>query len=537
MSCLGWFRKRRRSSSSKSNKGGSARTTTATTASAVSTSRSDDSGAVRPVSKSAGSTSTTSSGARSITSLYEERGHGQLRDFDYDELQAATNGFSRAQKLGEGGFGSVYKGFVRAATDGAGAGGKGQGDRVAVAVKCLNQRGLQGHKQWLAEVQFLGVLEHPNLVKLLGYCAVDGERGPQRLLVYEYMPNKSLEDHLFVRAYAPLSWNRRLQIILGAAEGLAYLHEGLEVQVIYRDFKASNILLDKDFRAKLSDFGLAREGPTGANTHVSTAVVGTHGYAAPDYIETGHLTAKSDVWSFGVVLYEILTGRRTLDRHRPQGEQKLLEWVSQFAPDSRNFRMIMDPRLRGEYSVKAAREIAKLAESCLLNNAKERPNMSDVVDVLRRAVQSQQPDSPSSGGGGSGKGKSRVDVAPPPPTRRRHPRPRVGSLHGPISGLTNHAGRSAARMLEVEGPMASAVRTIDSSSPQGEVREATRVESWRRRDDLPRLVAAVIDGGHLGGAAAAGISGFFLSGGKEKFQDYLCREGKRLRNQDKALMR
>jgi len=130
----------------------------------------------------------------------------------------------------------------------------------------------QGHKQWLAEVQFLGVLEHPNLVKLLGYCAVDSERGPQRLLVYEFMPNKSLEDHLFRRANPPLSWNKRLQVILGAAEGLAYLHEGVEVQVIYRDFKTSNILLDKDFRAKLSDFGLAREGPTGENTHVSTAV-------------------------------------------------------------------------------------------------------------------------------------------------------------------------------------------------------------------------------------------------------------------------
>ncbi|XP_040383829.1 probable serine/threonine-protein kinase PBL19 [Oryza brachyantha] len=398
MNCLGWLKKRRSKS-----KGSGKRATTTTTASAVSTSRSDDSGGVRPASKSTGSTSSH----RSISSLYEERGHGQLRDFDYDELQAATNGFSRAQKLGEGGFGSVYKGFVRPPD--------GKGDRLAVAVKCLNQRGLQGHKQWLAEVQFLGVLEHPNLVKLLGYCAVDGERGPQRLLVYEYMPNKSLEDHLFVRAYTPLSWNRRLQIILGAAEGLAYLHEGLEVQVIYRDFKASNILLDKDFRAKLSDFGLAREGPTGANTHVSTAVVGTHGYAAPDYIETGHLTVKSDVWSFGVVLYEILTGRRTLDRHRPPGEQKLLEWVSQFAPDSRNFRMIMDPRLRGEYSVKAAREIAKLAESCLLKNAKERPTMSEVVDVLRRAVQAQ-PDTPTAAASAKGK---RVDVAAPPPAAAR----------------------------------------------------------------------------------------------------------------------
>ncbi|KAG8050446.1 hypothetical protein GUJ93_ZPchr0009g145 [Zizania palustris] len=406
MSCLGWFRKR--SSKSKGSGSGSRgasgpAATTTTKVSAVSTSRSDDSGAVRPVSKSTGSTSSY----RSISSLYEERGHGQLRAFEYGELQGATNNFSRTQKLGEGGFGSVYKGSIRPPD--------GKGHRLAVAVKCLNQRGLQGHKQWLAEVQFLGVLEHPNLVKLLGYCAVDGERGSQRLLVYEYMPNKTLEDHLFNRAYPPLSWNRRLEIILGAAEGLAYLHEGLEVQVIYRDFKTSNILLDQDFRAKLSDFGLAREGPSGENTHVSTGVVGTHGYAAPDYIETGHLTVKSDVWSFGVVLYEILTGRRALERKRPAGEQKLLEWVSQFAPDSRNFRMIMDPRLRGEYSVKAAREIAKLADSCLLKNAKERPAMTEIIDVLRRAVQTQaDPVGAGAGGGGGGGGRGkRVDVAAP----------------------------------------------------------------------------------------------------------------------------
>ena len=373
-------------------------TTTTTTGSAVSTSRSDDSGAGRPTSKSTGSASSQ----RSISSLYEERGHGQLRAFEYDELQAATNDFGRAQKLGEGGFGGVYKGFVRPLDPRA--------DRIAVAVKRLNTRGLQGHKQWLAEVQFLGVLEHPNLVKLLGYCAVDGERGAQRLLVYEYMPNKSLEDHLFSRTHPALSWNRRLQIILGAAEGLAYLHEGLELQVIYRDFKASNVLLDKDFQAKLSDFGLAREGPTEGNTHVSTAAVGTHGYAAPEYIEKGHLTAKSDVWGFGVVLYELLTGRRSLDRNRPQGEQKLIEWVVQFPPDSRNFRMIMDPKLRGEYSSKAAREIAKLAQSCLLKNPKERPAMSEIVEVLRRAVQTEQAYVDKAPVAGNGK---RVNVAPP----------------------------------------------------------------------------------------------------------------------------
>lgn len=201
------------------------------------------------------------------------------------------------------------------------------------------------------------------------------------------MLNKSLEDHLFNKAYDALSWQTRLNILLGAAQGLAYLHEGLEVQVIHRDFKSSNVLLDEDFKPKLSDFGLAREGPTADRTHVSTAVVGTQGYAAPDYIQTGHLTAKSDVWSFGVVLYEVLTGRRSLERNRPRTEQKLLEWVKQYPADSKKFNSIIDPRLKNQYSVSAARKIAKLADSCLLKSSKDRPKMSQVVHSLQEIIQ------------------------------------------------------------------------------------------------------------------------------------------------------
>ncbi|KAF3948606.1 hypothetical protein CMV_025418 [Castanea mollissima] len=303
---------------------------------------------------------------RSIPELYKEKEHN-LRVFSFQELREATNGFNRLLKIGEGGFGSVYKGTIKPPD--------GRGEPTVVAIKKLNTRGLQGHKQWLAEVQFLGVVNHQHLVKLLGYCAVDGERGIQRLLVYEFMPNKSLEDHLFNRALPALPWKRRLEIILGSAEGLAYLHGGLEVQVIYRDFKSSNVLLDEDFKAKLSDFGLAREGPQGDRTHVSTAVVGTYGYAAPEYVDTGHLTIQSDIWSFGVVLYEILTGRRALERNRPAMEQKLLEWVKQFPADTNKFSMIIDPRLRNQYPIAAARKIAKLADSCLNKNAKDRPTM------------------------------------------------------------------------------------------------------------------------------------------------------------------
>ncbi|XP_022639112.1 probable serine/threonine-protein kinase PBL19 isoform X1 [Vigna radiata var. radiata] len=329
------------------------------------------------VTRAVNSTGSLSS-PKSVKDLYREKEH-TFRVFNFQELRDATQGFDRTLKLGEGGFGSVYKGSIRPSD--------GQGDPFPVAIKKLNTRGFQGHKEWLAEVQFLGIVNHPNLVKLLGYCSLDGERGIQRLLVYEFMPNRSLEDHLFNKSLPPLPWKTRLEIMLGAAQGLAYLHEGLEIQVIYRDFKSSNVLLDEDFHPKLSDFGLAREGPQGDQTHVSTAVVGTQGYAAPEYIETGHLKVQSDMWSFGVVLYEILTGRRSLERNRPTAEQKLLDWVKQYPADTSRFVVIMDPRLRNQYSPQAARKIAKLADSCLKKNPEDRPSMSQIVEALKQALQ------------------------------------------------------------------------------------------------------------------------------------------------------
>lgn len=338
--------------------------------------------AAHRVIKSTGSVSSP----RSIPELYKEKQHN-LRVFSFTELRTATNNFNKLLRIGEGGFGSVYKGSIRPPN--------GEGEPTIVAIKKLNKNGLQGHKQWLAEVQFLGVVDHPNLVKLLGYCSVDGERGIQRLLVYEYMPNKSLEDHLFNRASPTLPWKTRLEIILGAAQGLAYLHEGLEIQVIYRDFKSSNVLLDENFKPKLSDFGLAREGPIGDRTHVSTAVIGTYGYAAPEYVDTGHLTSKSDIYSFGVVLYEMLTGRRTLERRLPPVERKLVEWVKLYPADSKGFTMIIDPRLK-HYSVSAARKVAALADECLKKNAKDRPAMSQVVEILKQVIEESEGGSSSS---------------------------------------------------------------------------------------------------------------------------------------------
>ncbi|KAK8688019.1 hypothetical protein V6N13_086808 [Hibiscus sabdariffa] len=241
----------------------------------------------------------------------------------------------------------------------------------------------KGHKEWLAEVQFLGVLEHPNVIKLIGHCAVDGERGIHRFLVYEFMQNKSLEDHLFSHAFPPLPWKTRLQIMLGAARALAYLHEGLEVQVIHRNFKASTVLLDEKFNPKLSDFGLAMAG----DTHATTRVMGTYGYAAPEFLATGHLPYKSDVWSFGGVLYEILSGMRLVDVNRPTSEHSLVEWVKRFPDSHKRMRSIMDPRLENQYSIGAACKIAKLANACLSSSPEERPKMSEVVKRLKHIIQ------------------------------------------------------------------------------------------------------------------------------------------------------
>ncbi|KAM0952504.1 putative protein kinase RLK-Pelle-RLCK-VIIa-2 family [Dioscorea sansibarensis] len=290
--------------------------------------------------------------------------------FSLAELKAVTNNFSKNHFLGEGGFGPVYKGFVDEKIK---HGLKPQ----HVAVKLLDQDGAQGHKEWLAEVVFLGQLRHENLVKLIGYCCED----EHRLLVYEFMPRGSLENHLFKRFYASLSWSTRLKIAIGAAKGLAFLHEE-EKQVIYRDFKASNVLLDSDFEAKLSDFGLAKDGPEGDDTHVSTRILGTHGYAAPEYIMTGHLTSKSDIFSFGVVLLELLTGRKAFDKLRPLREQNLVEWARPQLTDARKLDRIMDPHLDGQYSFEGARKMAQVAYQCLTKKPKTRPEMRDVVKAL-----------------------------------------------------------------------------------------------------------------------------------------------------------
>ncbi|XP_062215387.1 serine/threonine-protein kinase RIPK-like isoform X2 [Phragmites australis] len=306
-----------------------------------------------------------------------------LHVFTVGELKAATQGFLDSNFLGEGGFGPVYKGAV---AEGAKPGLKAQ----QIAVKLWDPEGTQGHKEWLSEVIFLGQLRHPNLVKLVGYCSEE----EHRLLVYEYMPKGSLENHLFKKFPPVLSWSTRLNIAVGAAKGLAFLHDA-EKPVIYRDFKASNILLDPDYKAKLSDFGLAKDGPEGDETHVSTRVMGTHGYAAPEYILTGHLTAKSDVYSFGVVLLEILSGRRAVDKTRPSRERHLVEHMRSWLKDPQKLGRVMDPTMEGQYSARAAHKAALVAYQCLSGSPKSRPDMSKVVQDLELLLLDVTGDVPS----------------------------------------------------------------------------------------------------------------------------------------------
>lgn len=294
-----------------------------------------------------------------------------LHAFTYAELKAVTAGFSRSNYLGSGGFGPVYKGHVAAEL-------RPGLEAQAVAVKYLDlDDSTQGHKEWLAEVFFLGQLRHENLVKLIGYCYED----QHRMLVYEYMGNGSLEKHLFKSLDGCMPWATRIKIAVGAAKGLAFLHHA-DTPVIYRDFKASNILLDEDYTTKLSDFGLAKDGPQGDATHVSTRIMGTHGYAAPEYIMTGHLTAKSDVYSFGVVLLELLSGRRSIDHARRPREQSLVDYARPYLKKADKLHRIMDPALECQYSGKGAQQAALLAYKCLSQNSKSRPTMGEVVRAL-----------------------------------------------------------------------------------------------------------------------------------------------------------
>ncbi|KAI9164933.1 hypothetical protein LWI28_004679 [Acer negundo] len=300
-----------------------------------------------------------------------------LKEFSVTDLKIATNNFCPDNILGEGGFGKVYKGWVDGKTL---APSSKRGTGMAVAIKIMNPDGHQGFHEWQSEVNFLGRHYHPNVIGLIGYCW----EAEMLVLVYEFMPEGSLDKHLFrsVGAIKPLSWDMRLKIAIGTARGLAFLHT-LEKKVIHRDLKTSNILLDENYNVKLSDFGLAMRGPCDEESHVNTQIMGTFGYADPEYIATGNIYIKSDVYVFGVVLLELLTGLRAIDTKRPARKQILVEWLKPKLCQKKKQGTIMDVCMEGQYPATAAFQVAELTQKCLDSNPENRPSMKEVVEVLK----------------------------------------------------------------------------------------------------------------------------------------------------------
>ncbi|GKV25019.1 hypothetical protein SLEP1_g34530 [Rubroshorea leprosula] len=297
--------------------------------------------------------------------------------FTFKQLHSATGGFSKSNVVGHGGFGLVYRGVLN--------------DGTKVAIKFMDQAGKQGEEEFKMEVELLSRLHSPYLLDLIGYCSDNNHK----LLVYEFVANGGLQEHLYPARVSStvnvkLDWETRLRIALEAAKGLEYLHEHVNPPVIHRDFKSSNILLDKDFHAKVSDFGLAKLGSDKAGGHVSTRVLGTQGYVAPEYALTGHLTTKSDVYSYGVVLLELLTGRVPVDMKRPPGEGVLVSWALPRLTDREKVVQIMDPALEGQYLMKEAIQVAAIAAMCVQPEADYRPLMADVVQSLVPLVKSHR---------------------------------------------------------------------------------------------------------------------------------------------------
>ncbi|XP_038721758.1 L-type lectin-domain containing receptor kinase IX.1-like [Tripterygium wilfordii] len=287
------------------------------------------------------------------------------RRFSYEELVSATNNFSNDKKLGEGGFGSVYKGYLIDID-------------VPVAVKKISRGSRQGKKEYVTEVRVISRLRHRNLVKLVGWCHDRGEF----LLVYEFMPNGSLDMHLFSkRSYTPLNWNLRYKIVLGIASGLLYLHEEWEQCVVHRDIKSSNIMLDSSFNVKLGDFGLARlmdheRGP------LTTGLAGTLGYLAPEYISTRRPSKESDVYSFGVVALEIVTGRKTSEPPEENNEICLVEWVWNLYGNE-NLLSGVDQRLNSDFDMNQVQCLMIVGLWCAHPDHSCRPSIRQAIQVLK----------------------------------------------------------------------------------------------------------------------------------------------------------
>ncbi|KAK7374726.1 hypothetical protein VNO80_08163 [Phaseolus coccineus] len=307
------------------------------------------------------------SGSDFVYSPSEPGGVSSSRSwFTYEELIQATNGFSAQNLLGEGGFGCVYKGLLV--------------DGREVAVKQLKIGGGQGEREFRAEVEIISRVHHRHLVSLVGYCISEH----QRLLVYDYVPNNTLDFHLHGENRPVMDWPTRMKVAAGAARGIAYLHEDCHPRIIHRDIKSSNILLDLNYEARVSDFGLAKLA-LDSNTHVTTRVMGTFGYMAPEYATSGKLTEKSDVYSYGVVLLELITGRKPVDASQPIGDESLVEWARPLlseAVDKEDFEILVDSRLGKNYDRNEMFRMIEAAAACVRHLSVKRPRMSQVVRAL-----------------------------------------------------------------------------------------------------------------------------------------------------------
>ncbi|XAR54207.1 Non-specific serine/threonine protein kinase [Bertholletia excelsa] len=299
------------------------------------------------------------------------------RCFSIAEIQLATNNFNDALVVGKGGFGKVYKGFIN------------QG-ATSVAIKRLNAESRQGADEFWMEIKTLSKLRHTHLVSLLGYCDDDEEM----ILVYEYMYHGTLADHLHKvkgNYLFHLNWEQRLKICLGAACGLDFLHTNTKQNIIHRDVKSTNILLDDNWVAKISDFGLSKVGTTSTintQSHISTNVKGTFGYLDPEYFLTRRLSKKSDVYAFGVVLFEVLCGRPAVDTRLEEEQHSLAFWAQECIKNAM-IDQIVDPSLRAEISPRSLKVFIEIADRCLHNNSKRRPTMAQVVKSLDLALDLQ----------------------------------------------------------------------------------------------------------------------------------------------------
>eukprot|EP00271_Cylindrocystis_brebissonii_P018530 TRINITY_DN5298_c0_g2_i1.p1 TRINITY_DN5298_c0_g2~~TRINITY_DN5298_c0_g2_i1.p1 ORF type:complete len:667 (+),score=153.06 TRINITY_DN5298_c0_g2_i1:284-2002(+) len=320
-----------------------------------------------PSSTSAGKQSSAASSAMdaptgSGSPVVSGGGPSQGTWFAYAEVMAATNNFAPENKLGEGGFGQVFRGVLP--------------DGRAIAVKMLTVGGGQGEREFRAEVETISRVHHKHLVTLLGYSISND----QRLLLYEYVPNGTLEEALHKGRKGVMPWTVRLRVAVGAARGLAYLHEDCQPRIFHRDIKSSNILLDSQYEAKVADFGLARLA-SDTFTHITTRVMGTFGYLAPEYAMSGKLTEKSDVFSFGVVLLELLTGRLPVDTSRPSGHESLVEWARPLLAREQ-FDILADERMQGQFPQEEFQRLASVAGLCVRHSADKRPTIGKVVRLL-----------------------------------------------------------------------------------------------------------------------------------------------------------